>query len=151
MGFFSRLLYKISIFMQGRYGMDGLCTPILIASCAFTLLGTLFHSAILRLIGSLLLIWLVFRALSKNHKARQKELYAYYNLKDAVVSWYQKVSVKKEQYTVRREQKAVRKEQKDFKCYFKCPECRAELSVPKGKGKIQITCRKCGHQFIKKT
>ncbi len=137
MGFFRRLLYKLSDFMRGRYGMDGLYIPLLLISCAFTLLGTLFRSVILRLIGSLFLIWLVFRSLSKNHAARQKELYAYYNLKNAVSSWFH--------------QSAVRREQREYKRYFKCPKCKVKLSVPKGKGKIQITCRKCGHKFIKKT
>ena len=35
--------------------------------------------------------------------------------------------------------------------YYRCPECRTECRVPKGKGKIRITCPKCGHQFVKKT
>ncbi|MBR5239318.1 MAG: hypothetical protein IKW04_01930 [Clostridia bacterium] len=158
MNFLARLLYKLSHFMQGRYGIDGLCIPILVVSCVFTFFGTLFGSIILRLIGSALLILLVCRSLSKNHAARQKELYAYYNLKNKFtfrnktqyVHQKQKPGRNQEKL-IRKEQKAVRKEQKKFKCYFKCPECKAELSVPKGKGKIQITCRKCGHKFIKKT
>ena len=35
--------------------------------------------------------------------------------------------------------------------YYKCKECGQELRVPKGKGKIEITCPKCHHSFIKKT
>lgn len=137
MNFFRRLLYRFSDFMQGRYGMDGLYYPLLISSCAFTLAGSLFRLGILRLIGSLLLIWLVMRAFSKNYAARQKELYAYYNLKNKISSFFYK-NVNK---TTR---------QKD-KRYFKCPKCKVKLSVPKGKGKIRISCVKCGHQFIKKT
>lgn len=137
MSFIRRLLYKFAGFMQGRYGIDGLYIPILIVSCVFTLLGSIFHSLILRFIGSLFLLLLVFRALSKKHSARQKELYAYYKIKDAISSWFRKTS--------------ARREQRAFKRYFKCPKCKAKLSVPKGKGKIKISCRKCGHQFIKKT
>lgn len=137
MGFFRRLLYRFSDFMQGRYGMDGLYIPILIASCAFTLAGTLFHLGILRLIGTALLVWLVFRTFSRNYSARQKELYAYYNLKNKISSLFHKNPF-------------ANTKRKD-KRYFKCPNCKVKLSVPKGKGKIQITCVKCGHQFIKKT
>ncbi|MDR2615993.1 MAG: hypothetical protein LBC28_05370 [Oscillospiraceae bacterium] len=35
--------------------------------------------------------------------------------------------------------------------FFKCPSCKNILRVPKGKGKLQITCPKCGERFIKKT
>ena len=35
--------------------------------------------------------------------------------------------------------------------YFKCPECHSKCRVPRGKGKIKITCPKCGKQFIRKT
>ncbi len=136
MGFLRRLLYKLSDFMQGRYGMDGLYIPILIVSCAFTLLGTLCNSLLLRLIGSLLLIWLVFRALSKNHSARRRELYAYYNIKNKVVAFFHKSAAK-----------AAKQKNKR---YLKCPKCKAKLSVPKGIGKIRITCTVCKHQFEKK-
>ncbi len=137
MGFFRRLLYRFSDFMQGRYGMDGLYIPLLITSCAFTLAGSLFHSSLLRLIGSAVLIWLVFRTFSKNYAARQKELYAYYNLKNKISSLFHK------NHTAT----AGRKDKR----YFKCPNCKTKLSVPKGKGKIRITCVKCRHQFIKRT
>ena len=35
--------------------------------------------------------------------------------------------------------------------YKRQPKCKAVLRVPKGRGKIQITCTKCKHEFIKKT
>lgn len=34
---------------------------------------------------------------------------------------------------------------------YKCPNCKQALRVPRGKGKILITCSQCGHQFTKKT
>jgi predicted SprT family Zn-dependent metalloprotease len=39
---------------------------------------------------------------------------------------------------------------KDYKV-FDCKECHQMIRVPKGKGKIKITCPKCGNSFIKKT
>lgn len=35
--------------------------------------------------------------------------------------------------------------------YFRCPNCGQMLRVPKGKGKISISCRNCGTTFQKKT
>jgi intracellular septation protein A len=34
---------------------------------------------------------------------------------------------------------------------FQCPRCRQMVRVPRGKGKIAITCPKCRERFIKKT
>lgn len=34
---------------------------------------------------------------------------------------------------------------------FKCPGCKTYLRVPRGKGKILITCSNCGHKLNKKT
>jgi len=35
--------------------------------------------------------------------------------------------------------------------YFTCPACKARLRVPRGKGKIKLTCNKCGNKFEKKS
>ena len=34
--------------------------------------------------------------------------------------------------------------------YFKCPNCGQQLRVPRGKGKITVTCRGCGASFQEK-
>ena len=36
-------------------------------------------------------------------------------------------------------------------CYYRCPKCRQKLRVPRGRGRIQISCPRCGTQFIKKS
>ncbi len=36
-------------------------------------------------------------------------------------------------------------------CYYKCPACKTKVRVPKGKGKIKITCPSCRETFVKKT
>ena len=35
--------------------------------------------------------------------------------------------------------------------YYNCPRCHQQVRVPKGKGKISITCPKCQEKFIKTT
>lgn len=34
---------------------------------------------------------------------------------------------------------------------FKCPSCGVKLRVPRGKGKIKVTCRQCGASFEEKS
>jgi len=45
------------------------------------------------------------------------------------------------------------KELRDSKThkYFSCPKCKQKLRLPRGKGKISISCPKCQTQFIRKT
>ena len=35
--------------------------------------------------------------------------------------------------------------------YFKCPQCGQRLRVPRGRGKINITCPHCHTQFVRKS
>ena len=42
------------------------------------------------------------------------------------------------------------RQRRDYK-FFRCPQCRTLLRVPRGKGKIRIVCRKCGNSFIRNT
>ena len=43
-----------------------------------------------------------------------------------------------------------RDQRKEYKV-FRCPSCNQKLRVPRGKGKVQVTCRQCGAVFEKKT
>ena len=135
--FFSRLLGSLARFMNGRYGIDGLFMPIVVTSCVCTLLSSFGVLWFFRPIGTLLLLYALFRACSKNYDKRRQELYRYQKFATA---FSKKIGFLRQQYQDRH----IRK-------YFKCPCCKTRLFVPKGKGKIQITCRQCGHKFIKKT
>lgn len=116
-------------FMQGRYGNDKLNTVILIVGLIVSLLQLLMPIPTLRLACMLLsyglLIWAMFRMLSRNTYKRYEENRKYLRFLD------------------RRKDKAHK--------YFDCPRCRQSVRVPKGKGKIAITCPKCKEKFIKKT
>lgn len=135
--FFGRFLLQIRNALSRGYGFDQLSIPLVVVSCIFTLLSSLTRLSWLRMIGTLILLWAIFRIFSKNDSARQKELQLYLTLKQKITG---PILLIKEIYQNRKTKK-----------YFKCPNCKAYLFVPKGKGKIRITCRKCGHQFIKKT
>ena len=45
----------------------------------------------------------------------------------------------------------VKMEQRRQYKIFRCPSCGIKLRVPRGKGKIKVTCRQCGATFEKKS
>ena len=46
--------------------------------------------------------------------------------------------------------KSIISDSKTHKIY-RCPQCRQKIRVPRGKGKIEITCPTCRTKFIKRT
>lgn len=134
-GFFKDIGNKMSGFMSGRYGPDALSKAI--SNLAVIILILSLFIRIVTPVAVILLVLCYFRIFSKNHGARQKELYAYLNVKrraDAEIAlWKRKV---KERNTHR---------------FFKCRKCKTNLRVPKGKGKIEIICKVCGEKIIKRT
>ena len=117
-------------FMLGRYGSDKLNVFLLVAGIVLMLLGAILGNwftwaSIFSLLCYVPLIWCIFRMYSRNIEARRRENAAFLNffahLKD-------------------REHR-----------YFRCPKCRQTVRVPRGRGKINIRCPKCGERFIKTT
>ncbi len=134
-------------FMVGRYGADELNRFLTVCGWVLLLLGFAlsgFGSEATLTVGSLLvtlswalLIWSIFRTLSKKTQARAAENYKYFVCKNKVLSWFRSLKTRWKDRKVHR--------------YFRCPQCKATVRVPRGKGKIRITCPKCRNQFIKKT
>lgn len=116
-------------FMMGRYGTDKLNMVILGGGVVLCLLAMFIPNVTARLLlttGSYgLMIWAIFRTMSRNTYKRYREnrrfLMTLERIKD-------------------REHK-----------HFDCPKCRQPVRVPRGKGKIAITCPKCKEKFIRKT
>lgn len=126
----------IQRFMYGRYGMDELGRALTWAGLGLFLISVLTDSAVANGLSLALYAAVLFRMLSRNYAARRRE---------------------NERY-LRRSAPAVRRlrlwrnmlRDKDHR-YFKCPGCKQYLRVPKGKGKLAITCRSCGCNFKKET
>ena len=68
---------------------------------------------------------------------RTEENYRFYSLKDRFNNKFRSL---KEQWANRK-----------LYHYYRCPQCRQKLRVPRGRGRIQISCPRCGTQFIKKS
>ena len=125
----ARLRMGMGRFMEGRYGTDKLNTTILgvgVVACLISLfVKRPVANLILISISYGLMIWAIFRSLSRNTYKRYQENRRYLMLLE-------------------------RLKDKEHR-YFDCPRCRQPVRVPKGKGKIAITCPKCREKFIKTT
>ena len=144
MGFFQRIGNAMARFMYGRNGMDqlnrALLTAYLVLFALQMLTAGILRSVMLTRIVDLLLwvvmILVMFRMFSRNLPKRRKENQKW-------VSWW---------YQVRSRNSGARARHadKDHK-YFTCKSCGAICRVPVGKGKIIITCPKCGGKIEAKT
>jgi hypothetical protein len=122
--------------MYGRYGSDQLNLFLLFAGLLLSLIGMFSRQRLLTLAADLCWLFAIFRLLSRNMERRRTENQKFLKITDPCVSWYR--------------QKRNQARDRDH-CYFKCPCCGAQLRVPRGKGKISITCRQCSTVFQEKT
>lgn len=125
----NRISQFLRHFMLGRYGTDKLNISILACGVLCALLSMFLRVPILNLALTLLsyalMIWAIFRMLSRNTYKRYQENRRYLRLLERMKD---------------REHR-----------YYDCPRCRQVVRVPRGKGKISITCPKCAEKFIRKT
>ena len=126
-----------SNFMMGRYGPDQLSLFTLALSFLFNLIGAIFNLWPLSLLAYLLLILTIFRFLSRNIRKRRAE-------NDKFIKYWWPFKTKAQNFFRRI------KDSRKYK-FFRCPSCKNRLRVPRGKGKIKVTCPKCGERFQKKT
>ncbi len=131
------LIIKLNKFMQGRYGTDEISYILLGVSLVFMMISNFEKLWFFNIIGIIPLALSFARMMSKNITARISERERFLNLVEPIKAFG------KLQKNKKRDRKTHR--------YFKCKKCKAVLRVPKGKGKISITCPKCSTKLIKKT
>ena len=116
-------------FMMGRYGTDKLNIALLTVGLVVSLVCMFIKAPLVNLILTVIsyafLFTVIFRSLSRNTYKRYQENRKYLMLLE-------------------------RFKDKEHR-YFDCPKCRQQVRVPRGKGKIAITCPKCREKFIRKT
>lgn len=140
------------MFFAGCYGMDKLNKTML-----FTSIGLYVAAIVLSLIlgvqsvagriiqgvALLLAVVALLRSFSRNFPARQKELAWYMNFENRIKGWWTKLRG--------RGKKVIDlNERRNYK-HLTCPQCMQKLRVPRGKGKIMVTCTRCRNKFTTKT
>lgn len=124
-------------FMSGRYGTDEL-SKFMLAVCLVLLVINIFTGVqCVYLIALVLLGVCYFRMFSRNYVKRSEENRKYLDTVWKIKNWF----LKKKNRII---------QSKDFHIY-KCPSCGQKIRIPRGKGKICITCPKCRNQFEKKS
>ena len=128
---------KFYQFMSERNGVDDLARMHSWMVLVLLLLGIFTRLGIFSLLALVLMVYMYFRVFSRNTSKRYEENQKYLNFKyNRTVSW-------------NRFKKHLA-QRKDYR-FYKCPMCKQEVRVPKGHGKIEITCPKCREQFIRRS
>lgn len=128
---------KLRRFFMGRYGMDSLNRLIFVITLVLLIVMFFWPVRAVRLCFWILLVIGYFRCFSRNIAARYGENQKYLKATEKLRSGFRK--------------KKYRFDQRKTYRFYKCPKCRQQVRVPKGKGKISIRCPKCGEQFVKKS
>jgi hypothetical protein len=136
---FSNLGYKLSGFMQGRYGYDELSRFLTITGLVMMIISSFSYLHFLYFISVALLVWSWVRTFSRNIYKRQMERSKYLRIRNKLMQRF-------------RLKKRIWQERKTHR-YYKCPNCKSMVRITKpGRGKkIMITCPKCRQSFEKRT
>ena len=128
---------RMTRFMYGRYGNDQLSRFYLGLALGCFVVYVFTRLKLVYLAGLALLVYGTYRSFSRD---------------------ITKMSAQNQKYLTWRYQKAVKfqnakkhwAQRKEY-CFFKCPKCRQKVRVPRGRGRIAITCPKCSAEFVKKS
>lgn len=134
---------KFIRFMTGRYGMDQLSNFLLWGGMIIIIVNMFISSPVLSLAGTASMIYGYVRVFSRNYAKRSAQNSWFLN-KTAVIRY--KFGELKNKLKTRRSASAS-----PTHTIFICKKCHQKIRVPRGKGKIEITCPKCQYRFIKRS
>ena len=147
------------MFQQMRRGLDELSRTMLITALVLSIIGMAVSGSVgwlrivLSLLSGALLVLIVLRMFSKDYNKRNQENMKYLTIETAVKNWFRGIFHKKgagASYSAPRAKRAGKNptwsELKQYK-YLICPQCAQRLRVPRGKGRIRVTCTNCGNVF----
>lgn len=124
--------YRFMQFMYGRYGLDKLFYGIMALAMVISFINIFVRTLILQFIVYGLVIYAIFRFLSRNTYARKKEN-----------DWFQD----KLNFIKKQRQFAEQRRNDTLHIYKKCPACKAILRLPHRIGVHTTVCPRCGKEF----
>jgi len=129
------MLNNLRELMTGRNGLDKLSIVLIVIALVFNAFAKFFP--LIALFSLAILVYAVWRVFSKSLVKRSAENYRISRIIDDIGESFAQLRFRRQQ-------------SKQYK-FFTCPDCKSKLRVPRGKGKISITCPRCGLKFSKKT
>ncbi|MBW9158745.1 hypothetical protein [Clostridium tagluense] len=124
---------KLAQFMYGRYGTDQLYNALIVVYFVLIFANAFISSAIIRILMSAVLIWTIFRALSRNVYKRRMENEKFMKI------WK---PVKGSGSLMLRRIKEIKTHR-----FRKCPHCKKVLRLPRTRGKHSVKCPCCNKEF----
>lgn len=130
------LMYRFARFMQGRNGYDRYGRFLILTGLIIGLCGSIFHIPWLDLAGDLFFFYEIYRMFSKNVVKRGIENDHYLHMT----------------MMLKHHCMGVRKQVHDRgNRYFVCPQCGQIVRIPRGHGRITITCPNCQCAFDRRS
>ena len=127
---------RLQRFMAGRYGVDEL-SKFLNLVTLFVLVAGIFLLPQASSFAVVVIIINYFRIFSRNTYARSNENAAFMRKRNQLTGWF---SSKKSRFMQRKTHR-----------FYKCAACKKTIRIPRGKGKIEITCPVCQNKFIRRS
>lgn len=131
--FIRNMQQKAATWAYGRNGADELSGAVTNLAVILVIINLFIRNTVLSVIALVLLAYAWFRISSKNIPARNAENTQALKVAGPVISFLVNPV-------------AMLQEHKDY-VHYKCPSCGQKVRVPRGKGKVRITCPKCHTRF----
>lgn len=132
---------RVMEFMQGRYGVDQLSNFLLWIGVILALLTMFMPYRIFVIVSWVLIIYAYVRILSKDTSKRYAQNQKFLDKTFGIRNAFAKIK-----YRIKYGKQATGQ----YRIYC-CKKCGQKIRIPKGKGKIMITCPKCKYQFKKRS
>ena len=126
---------KLRNFMIGRYGIDSFSKFLMGIALVLCILDIFVNSIFINSWFIVIIVYVYYRMFSRNYNKRYQENLKFLQIKNKVMSKF-------------KSQKWMMQQRKTPHIY-KCPTCNQKIRIPKGKGRICITCPKCKTEFTK--
>lgn len=128
--------------MRGRYGMDQMNRTLSIVALILIAANLFLRMRIINWLAVVLLIYIYCRAFSRNINRRAAENQRYLQFAGSIRSKFGRGAGNPYGQTPRTKDNTHK--------ILRCPGCGEKLRVPKGAGKINISCPHCHTKFTKK-
>ncbi len=136
MTFWNRIKQALRNLMVGRHGVDQLSVALVWVGLGLYIIAAVLNIGVLSLLSMVLYGYTVFRMFSRNEEKRAAENRRYLTLKNKL-------------FTSGKQARTRFKNRKQYK-YFRCPNCKAWLRLPRGAGVVTVTCGRCHNSFTQK-